>query len=64
MSGYPVEVAQLGAAEKLSPFVHRKFSDWALEIVRIPDQDSVTPACHPHARATVARTRNTPFQIL
>jgi hypothetical protein len=50
-----VEITEPDAGEKMAPFVQCKFADWTLGIVCVPDQYSVSSACHSHTRATVAR---------
>jgi hypothetical protein len=55
-SGNPVEVTELDAGQELAPFIYREFIDRCIRIVRVADENTLTPTCNSDARTTIAST--------
>jgi hypothetical protein len=54
LSDNAVKVAQLGAREKLTPFVCSKFTDRSFGIASITDNYELALSCNPNALAAFA----------
>ena len=63
VGGPALMAAQLGAGQELPPFSYRKFTERAIRIVRITDQDSLALTRDLNACSGIAGTRDAPFEI-